>query len=105
LPVPSLSQEARNWVARVAQVIAELVDDGWDEDALGVHVLGSTMHAYLDPLAATGITVRCDTSTPARQGDSALSWGYTDRYGLPLHALVRYQVGVLNHISSQSPRR
>jgi hypothetical protein len=86
------SQEARAWVGRVANLISDLVADGWDEDALGVHVLGSTLHASLDPLIATGITVRCDTSTPARQaraGDRALAWGYTDRYGLDRDILSR----------------
>ncbi|NTU85835.1 MAG: hypothetical protein HGA45_41975 [Chloroflexales bacterium] len=86
------SKEARVWVERVADVLADLIDDGWEEDALGVHILGSTLQTYIQPLAATGITVRCDTSTPAQQarvGDMALKWGYTDRYGLPLPLLRR----------------
>jgi len=86
------SKAAIAWMASVAAVITELVDDGWDEGALGVHVLGSTHLPYLRPLAATGITVRCDTSTPVQQAkaaDAALAWGFTDRYGLHRDLLQR----------------
>lgn len=80
------------WVRSVARVIADLVDDGWGDEALGVHVLGSTHTPYMRALADAGITVRCDTSTPIQQalaGEAALAWGYTPRYGLSRELLAR----------------
>lgn len=87
------SRAAVAWVQAVADALADLVDaEGIDPDALGVHVLGSTRRAYLDPLLELGIPVSCDTSTPIHQaltGPAALAWGYTERYGLPHDLLLR----------------
>lgn len=86
------SKAAQAWVSRVTSILNDLVTEGWDEEALGIHILGSTLSSYIKPLAATGVPVRCDTSTPAQQarvGDASLKWGYTDRYGLTLPLLRR----------------
>lgn len=81
------------WVRAVAHTLAGLIAaEGVDPALLGVHILGSTRRAYIDPLAALGVPVWCDTSTPAQQvkaGAAALAWGYTDRYGLPRDLLHR----------------
>ncbi len=87
------SRMAVAWVQAVADELADLIDEeGIDPAALGVHMLGSTRRAYLDPLLALSIPVTCDTSTPIRQalaGPAALAWGYTDRYGVPKELALR----------------
>lgn len=81
------------WVEAVAGELAELIDaEGIDPTLLGLHLLGSTRQAYVAPLAALGVPIAGDTSTPAQQaqaGAAALAWGYSDRYGLPYDLLVR----------------
>jgi hypothetical protein len=86
------SAEAVAWVQHVGKEMARLVADGWAEDALGVHLLGSTRRAYVGAFVEAGIPVWCDTSTPIRQamaGEKALSWGYTSAFGLPRDLLRR----------------
>jgi hypothetical protein len=87
------SRAAVAWMQSVAAELEWLIEaEGFDPDALGVHVLGSTRRAYLDPLTDLGIPVRCDTSTPIRQalaGPAALAWGYDERYGLSKALLLR----------------
>jgi hypothetical protein len=81
------------WVQAVAKALADLIDaEGIAPNTLGIHILGSTRRNYLDPLNDLGVPVTCDTSTPFRQaltGPVSLNWGYTDRYGLPYHLLLR----------------
>jgi hypothetical protein len=81
------------WVTAVARELAQLISaEGIDPTFLGIHLLGSTRRAYVEPLAALGVAVSCDTSTPAQQakaGAAALRWGYSPRYGLPPDLLQR----------------
>lgn len=86
------SAAAVAWVRRIGAVLADLAADGWEPDALGVHLLGSTRRSYREALSAAGIPLWCDTSTPLRQamaGERALSWGYTAAFGFPRELLSR----------------
>lgn len=85
------SARSIQWVEEVAATLEQLIEEeGVEPDYLGIHLLGTTRKEYIEPLEAVGVQVYCDTSTPMRQaraGDSSLSWGYTDKYGLPLEFL------------------
>jgi hypothetical protein len=79
--------EAVQWVKDVAEILTDLIDEGWNAEALGIHVLGSTRQVYLDPLLEAGVPVWCDTSTPGRNaGFGIAAFGqnrYSDRYNIP----------------------
>jgi hypothetical protein len=87
------SPDAVRWVAAVAATLSDLIADGWNADALGIHILGSTRHAYLHPLMDAGIPVWCDTSTPGRNaGFGMATFGkdrFRERYGIPWALLAQ----------------
>lgn len=87
------SVESIEWVTTIAHEIAALIDDEViPAENAGIHLLGSTRRAYIEPFAALDVPVYCDTSTPGQQaqaGEAALKWGYSPRYGLPRDLLSR----------------